>query len=66
MAISYKRLWHVLLDKNMHKKDLEYKANLSRYTMNKLNHDENVSTEVLEKICKTLNCSVNDIMEFKD
>ena len=66
MAICYKKLWHLLLDKNMLKKDLEERAGLSRYAMNKLNHDEDVSTEVLRKVCKTLDCTLDDIVEITD
>ena len=64
MEVSYKKLWHLLLDKNMLKKDLEERSGISRYAMNKLNHDEDVSTEILGRICKTLECSLDDIVEF--
>ena len=64
MAISYKRLWKKLIDKDMKKKDLEVKANVSHYTINKLNKGENVTTDVLEKICMALDCSIEDIMEI--
>lgn len=66
MAVSYKKLWHVLLDRDMLKKDLEEKAEISHYAMTKLSRDEDVSTEVLGKICKALSCSIDDIMEFID
>lgn len=66
MAVSYKKLWHILLDQDMLKKDLEAKAQISHYAMNKLSRDEDVSTEVLRKICKALDCSLDDIMEFVD
>lgn len=64
MASSYKRLWKLLIDRDMKKKDLEKQANISHYTMNKLNHGANVTTDILEKICGALNCSMDDIMEF--
>ena len=64
MAVSYKRLWHILLDKNMLKKDLEALAEITHYQMTKLSKDENVTTEVIGKICKALNCTPDDIMEF--
>ena len=64
MAVSYKKLWHLLLDKNMKKKDLQEIAGLTQYAMLKLGRDEDVSTEILGKICKALNCSTEDIMEF--
>lgn len=64
MAVSYKKLWHMLLDRNMKKKDLQEAANLTNYIMLKLGRDEDVTTETLGKICKALNCSTDDIMEF--
>ena len=66
MAVSYKKLWHILLDQDMLKKDLEAKAQISHYAMNKLSRDEDVSTEVLRKICKASDCTLDDIMEFAD
>lgn len=66
MAVSYKKLWHILLDKNMKKKDLANKAGLTSYAIKKLNRDENVTTEVIGKICHALDCSPDDIMEFYD
>lgn len=64
MAVSYKKLWHLLLDKNMKKKDLQEVAGLTQYAMLKLGRDEDVSTEILGKICRALDCSTEDIMEF--
>ena len=64
MAISYKKLWKLLIDKDMKKKDLAEQAGISTYTVNKLNRGDNVTTDVLMKICKTLNCTMDDIMEF--
>lgn len=64
MRVSYKKLWHLLLDKNMKKKELSELAGISNYTINKLNGDGNVTVEVLEKICLALNCKVDDILEF--
>ena len=66
MAVSYKKLWHMLLDKNMKKKDLQESADLTAYAMNKLSRDEDVTTETLGKICKALQCSTDDIIEFVD
>ena len=66
MAISYKKLWKLLIDKNMIKKDLRIAAGLSTNVIAKLGKNENVSTEVLGKICKVLNCDITDIMEFVD
>ena len=64
MAISYKKLWKLLIDKDMKKKDLEIKAGISHYTINKLNRGENITTDVLAKICLALECTVDDIMEI--
>lgn len=64
MAISYKRLWKLLIDKDMKKRDLEKAAGLSHYTISKLNRGENVTAEVLAKICIALECSMDDIMEI--
>lgn len=64
MAVSYKKLWKLLIDKDLKKKDLETLAGVSHYTINKLNKGENVTTDILGKICKALNCNVDDIMEF--
>ena len=64
MAVSYKKLWHLLIDRDMKKKDLEAAAGITHYTMNKMSRDENVTTEVLGKICAALNCKVEDIVDF--
>ncbi len=64
MAVSYKKLWHLLLDRDMKKKDLQEAAGLTKYAINKLSRNEDVTTEILGKICKALNCSTEDIMEF--
>ena len=64
MAVSYKKLWKLLIDKNMKKKDLRAASGISTTTLAKLGKDENVSTEILSKICAALNCDVGDIMEF--
>lgn len=66
MAISYKRLWKLLIDKDMKKKELIEKTGLSNYTLNKLNKGETVTTETLLKICKVLNCTFDDIMEITE
>ena len=61
MAVCYKKLWKMLIDKDMIKKDLRLQTGLSTSTMSK---DENVSMDIIEKICTVLNCDVGDIMEF--
>lgn len=63
MAVSYKKLWHLLIDKNMKKKDLQEAANLTSHAMRKLSHDEAVTTDTLAKICRCLDCKVDDIMD---
>ena len=63
MKVSYKRLWKLLIDKDMKKKDLVKVAHISTYTINKLNRGDNVNTDTLVKICSALNCSIEDIME---
>lgn len=64
MAVSYKKLWKLLIDKDMKKKDLRSLIGVSTTTMSRLAKDENVSTEILAKICSALSCDVGDIMEF--
>lgn len=63
MSVSYKRLWHLLIDKDMKKKGLMEKANISDYTIRKLNRGDNVTTDVLVRICHALDCHIEDIME---
>lgn len=63
MTISYKKLWKLLIDKDMKKKDLQAKAHISPASIAKLSKNENVTTVVLLKICKALTCDVSDIME---
>ncbi len=64
MAVSYKKLWKLLIDKDMKKKDLRALTGVSTTTMSRLAKDENVGTEILARICAALNCDVGDIMEF--
>lgn len=64
MAISYKKLWKLLIDKDMMKKDLRAKTGVSTTTMSRLSKGENVSTEILAKICTALNCDIGDVVEF--
>ena len=63
MSVSYKKLWKLLIDKDMKKKDLIQLAGVSTYTINKLNRGDNVTTHVLARICKALDCNVGDIMD---
>lgn len=61
--MSYKKLWKLLIDRDLNKKELGQMANLSQYTINKLNRSETVTTETLWKICNTLEVDIGDICE---
>ena len=63
MQISYKKLWKLLIDRDMMKKDLEERAGISPASIAKLGRNENVNTDILLKICIALECDVSDIME---
>ena len=64
MKASYKRLWKLLIDKEMMKKDLQSQAGISWTSVTKLSKGENVGMEVLMKICIALDCNIGDIVEF--
>ena len=64
MSVSYKKLWKLLIDRDMKKKDLAEKANISSYTLSELNRGDNVNTDTLVKICKALDCQIEDIVEI--
>ncbi len=64
MAISYNKLWKLLVDKKMSKADLRKAAGIAPNTMTRLRRDEEVTLAVLNKICSTLNVDIGDIMEF--
>ena len=66
MQISYKKLWKLLIDKDMMKKDLAEQAGISPASIAKLGRNENVNTDILLKICIALECDVSDIMEVVD
>ena len=66
MAVSYKKLWKLLIDHDMKKKDLSKKADISSFTIAKISKGENVTTDTLVKVCKALNCGIDDIMEIVD
>ena len=63
MAVSYKKLWKLLIDKDMKKKELCTKAGISTSSLTKMGNNGHVTTEVLAKICTALGCTVDDIME---
>ena len=64
MAISYNKLWKLLVDKKMSKADLRKAAGIAPNTMTRLRRDEEVTLTVLNKICKTLDVDIGDVMEF--
>ena len=66
MSFSYHRLWHLLLDRNMTKEQLRVAVNVSPSTIAKMGRGENVSLDVLERICKHLNCKLEDVIEYVD
>ena len=64
MRISYKRLWKLLIDKDMKKKDLCAKAGICSASVTKMAKDRHVTTEVLAKVCVALDCTFDDIIEI--
>ena len=64
MIISYKKLWKLLIDRDLKKKDLREMAGISPSTIAKLGRNENINTEVLIKICRALDCDLKEIMEL--
>lgn len=64
MIISYNRLWHLMLDKKMNKQDLKRATGISTASIAKLGKGENITTDVLVKICKALDCELHEIMEL--
>ena len=66
VAISYKKLWKLLIDKDMKKGELQQLANVSASSIAKLGKNENVNTDILVRICKALNCSLEEIMELTE
>jgi len=65
MIISYNKLWHLLLDKKMTKQDLRKATGISTASIAKLGKGENLTTDILLKICKALDCDLFDIMELQ-
>lgn len=66
MRISYNKLWKMLIDKNMKKSDLKEQAGISSASLAKLGKGDNITTDVLIKICETLHCRLEDILETID
>ena len=65
MIISYNKLWKLLIDKKMNKRDLKKLSGVSTASIAKLGKGENITTDVLLKICKALRCDISDIMEIQ-
>ncbi len=63
MPISYKKLWKLLIDRDMKKKDLQMAAQISPSSIAKLSRGEMVSLDILIKICRALNCNIGDVMD---
>lgn len=66
MATSYKKLWKVLIDRDMKKKDLVEQAGVSWAAIAKMSKGQNVSMDILMRICKALECNIGDIVEFEE
>lgn len=64
MSVSYKKLWKILIDKDMKKKDLQIATGLSWASITKMSKGERVSMDVLIKVCRVLECDIGDMMEL--
>ena len=64
MGVTYKKLFKLLIDRNMKKKDLRDLSGIGNSTMTKLSNDENVTIEVMAKICRALDCTIDDVVEI--
>ena len=64
MNISYNKMWKLLIDKNMKRKDLKEKAEVSQNVMARLSKNQAVNMDTMAKICKVLKCDIGDVMEF--
>ena len=62
MAVNYRKLWKILIDKNMTKYDLHIKSGISTSTISKMSNEKYVSLEVLERICNVLDCEIGEIV----
>lgn len=63
MKISYKKLWHLLIDRGMNKQDLRRLTGISMASIAKLGKGDNITTDILVKVCEALECDISDIME---
>ena len=66
MQISYKKLWKLLIDRNMNRKDLRAKTGISSACIAKMGKGENISTDIIVRICSALDCDISDILELVD
>lgn len=66
MGVQYNKLWKLLIDKKVKKSALTAMAGISASTISKLSHDQYVSLEVLERICRALHCEIGDVVEFTE
>ena len=64
MTVSYKKLWKLLIDKDMKRVDLRKATGISSFTLARMTHCEDVSLDVLKRCCEALNCDVGDVVEF--
>lgn len=64
MTVSYKKLWKLLIDRDMKKKDLLASAGISQSSLSKMRRNENINTDILVKVCTALKCDIGDIMEI--
>lgn len=64
MTVSYKKLWKLLIDRDMKNKDLLAAAGISQSSLSKMRRNENVNMNILVKVCTALNCDIGDIMEI--
>lgn len=65
LAISYKPLWKLLIDRDMTKKALMQETGISKSTVDKMGRGENVSLEIINRICKQLDCNISEVIEYK-
>lgn len=66
MSVSYKKLFHLLIEKDISNKELQHMCGFSGNIMTRIRRNGYISLETIETICKILNCGVDDILEFKD
>ncbi len=65
MSFSYKPLWKLLIDKDMTKKQLMDEVHISKSTIDKMNHEDNVSLDILDRICTYFSCEINEVVKHK-